>query len=632
MKPNALSSGSFQLGTNPLSRCTPGFACVSLADMIDGDSLILGIDLGTTNSLVGVVDSGLPILLADEQGSRSTPSAVYFPESGCPPAIGAAALRQRAIDPRRTVMSVKRLIGRRPGEGEWKPPYRLAELGSSPIEVSAQILSHLRRIAERAMETEIKRAVITVPAYFNDAQRAATKRAGELAGLTVERILAEPTAAALAYGLDRIDERKKVAVFDLGGGTFDLSILEMRDGVFQVLSTAGDTELGGDDLDRLLAEWVWTQFDAGGRSSFHEVSAISRARLLEAAEEAKKRLSSAESHTIELPFFDGQRSLNQVISRSDLEKIARPWAEKTRAFCLRALADAKLTAADLDEVILVGGSTRTPVVRQVVADIFGREPNTSQNPDEAVGLGAVIQAGMISGSLRQVLLLDVTPLSLGIETFGGLMNVIIPRNTTLPCKAGEMFTNAVAGQDSMLIRVLQGERELAKDNWELGQVAVPFTSGAKGSARVGVQFSIDANGILQVLARDTATQTDTILEIQGTAVDVDDERVEKMISESVDYAFDDMNERIWTEARLKAEELLPAVDAGLSQAGDALAAPDREKIVAAAQNLRAVLAGEDHSARLLKEATQTLDDATQSLAVILVEQAMEASLARRGLV
>ena len=239
--------------------------------MIDGDSLILGIDLGTTNSLVGVVDSGLPILLADEHGSRSTPSSVYFPESGSPPAIGAAALRQRAIDPRRTVMSVKRLIGRRPGEGEWTPPYRLAELGSSPIEVSAQILSHLRRIAERAMETEIKRAVITVPAYFNDAQRAATKRAGELAGLTVERILAEPTAAALAYGLDRIDERKKVAVFDLGGGTFDLSILEMRDGVFQVLSTAGDTELGGDDLDRLLAEWVWTQFDAGGRSSFCQI-------------------------------------------------------------------------------------------------------------------------------------------------------------------------------------------------------------------------------------------------------------------------------------------------------------------------------------------------------------------------
>ncbi len=599
--------------------------------MTDGDSLILGIDLGTTNSLVGVVDSGLPILLADAEGARITPSAVHFPASGGGPVVGAGALRLRALDPARTVTSVKRLIGRRSGEGDWVPPYRLAELGTSAVDVSARILAHLRAVAERAMETQITRAVITVPAYFNDAQRAATKQAGEQAGLKVERILSEPTAAALAYGLQRIDERKKVAVFDLGGGTFDLSILEMRDGVFQVLATAGDTELGGDDLDRLLAEWIWGQFDVGGRGGFHELSAVARARLLEAAEEAKKRLSSDECHTVELPFFEAQRSLRLGVTRADLERIARPWVEKTRTHCLRALADARLAVDDLDEVILVGGSTRIPLVRRVVAEIFGREPNSSQNPDEAVGLGAVIQAGILSGSLRQVLLLDVTPLSLGIETFGGLMNIIIPRNTTLPCKAGEMFTNAVAGQDSMLIRVLQGERELAKDNWELGKVAVPFSPGGKGSARVGVQFSIDANGILQVLARDTVTQVDTVLEIQGTAVDVADERVEQMISESVDYAFDDMNERIWTEAKLKAEELLPAVEAALAQAGDAIGAEDRAQIVGAADRVREVLAGTEHSSRLLKEATQVLDDATQSLAVILVEQAMEASLARRGL-
>jgi molecular chaperone DnaK len=283
-------------------------------------------------------------------------------------------------------------------------------------------------------------------------------------------------------------------------------------------------------------------------------------------------------------------------------------------------------------VVLVGGSTRIPLVRQYVTQLFGREPNTSQNPDEAVALGAVIQAGILSGSLRNVLLLDVTPLSLGIETFGGLMNVIIPRNSTIPCKAGEMFTNAVANQQDMLIRVLQGERELAKDNWELGRVVVPFPPGAKGSARVGVQFSIDANGILQVLARDTATGLDTVLEIQNTAVDVDDERVEQMITESVEHAFEDMNERVWTEAKLKAEELLPAVQAALEQFGDAVTAEERAVIEQAAAGVKALLEAPVHDAASLKKANAALDDATQELAVRLVEKAMEESLARRGLV
>lgn len=577
---------------------------------------ILGIDLGTTNSLVGVVDSGFPILLADEHGSRSTPSAVVMAEDGSI-TVGAAALRQRALKPTRTVTSVKRLIGRRPGEGGWQPPYSLNELNTSSVEVSAEILKHLKGVAERALEQSVSQAVVTVPAYFNDAQRAATKRAGELAGLEVVRILSEPTAAALAYGLDKLDERQKVAVYDLGGGTFDISVLEMREGTFQVLATAGDTQLGGDDLDRLLAEFIAEKLGI----------AANDVRLIEAAEAAKKRLSAEESTRIELPFVG-----SVDVSRADLDKLARPWVERTRPHCLRALSDAGIKPEELDQVILVGGSTRMPLVRSYVREVFGQEPNTSQNPDEAIALGATIQAGILSGSLRQVLLLDVTPLSLGIETFGGLMNIIIPRNTTIPAKAGEMFTNAVPNQDSMLIRILQGERELAKDNWELGRIEVPFPAGPKGSARVGVQFSLDADGILNVLARDTATHTDTTLEIKGTAIDVEDERVEQMIAESVEFAFEDMNERVWTEAKMKAEELLPAVDAALAQLEGAISAEESAAVLRHAAEVRSLLAAPEHDARALKTATQLLDDATQSLAVMLIDRAVEESLARRGLV
>lgn len=592
-------------------------------------SPILGIDLGTTNSLVGVVDSGFPILLADEEGERLTPSAVYYEPAGAA-VVGRAALRKRALNPARAVTSVKRLLGRRPGEGDWQPPYDLRAIGVSPVEVSAEILRKLRQVAERALEQPVSRAVITVPAFFNDAQRAATKKAGELAGLSVERIVSEPTAAALAYGLDKLGERKKIAVYDLGGGTFDISILEMRDGVFQVLATAGDTQLGGDDADRLLAQWLWERGAPKDAPVYEALPIATQVRLIEAAETAKRKLSAEESASVELPFVWEQHSLRVELARAELEQRLRPWAARTRVHCLRALSDARLEAAGLDEVILVGGSTRMPLVRRLAAEIFGREPNVSQNPDEAVAMGAVIQAGIIAGALRNVLLLDVTPLSLGIETFGGLMNIIIPRNTTIPCKAGELFTNAVANQQDMLVRVLQGERELANDNWELGRVTVPFPPGPKGSARVGVQFAIDSNGILQVLARDTATSRDVILEIKNTAIDVDDERVEKMIAESVEHAFADMNERVWTEARLKAEELLPAVDQALAVIGDELPEIELALVREKAAGVKSLLEGAAHDARALKAACQQLDEATQSLAVLLVEKATAESLARRG--
>ncbi len=589
--------------------------------------LIIGIDLGTTNSAVGVVESGFPILLADEEGKRITPSVVWIGEAGGVE-IGRNALRRRALEPGRVVTSIKRLMGRRFGE---EPDFcvpmlptvdgRVSVLGRTPEEISAEILKELKRIAEWRLDTVIGKAVITVPAYFNDAQRAATKHAGELAGLEVLRILNEPTAAALAYGLDKLAEKSRVAVYDFGGGTFDLSILEMQDGVFQVLATHGDTRLGGDDLDVALASMVAAKADV----DLAAMSDSARVRLIEEAERVKRLLSSDGNAMFRAPFYDGSRSLEMGIEREEFEALLRPWIERTLRHCRQAMADAALTPADLNAIVLVGGSTRIPAVRKAVAELFGREPDLTQHPDEAIALGAAIQAGVMNGSLRQMVLLDVTPLSLGIETFGGLMNVLIPRNTTIPCKAGEMFTNAAAGQQSMRIRVLQGEREMARDNWELGNFEVGFEPLAKGQARVGVQFRIDENGILEVLARDVSTGIDKVVKIKDSAVDVDDAAVEAMVSESVEHAFDDMAERIFTEARLKAEELLPAVELVLSRG----LASDKERveIEAASDAVRTALSS--GSANPLKAAVQRLDHATEALAARLVERAMEEALDRR---
>ncbi len=587
--------------------------------------LILGIDLGTTNSAVGAVESGFPILLADAEGRRITPSAVWFGEDGSVE-VGRKALRRRTVEPGKVVTSVKRLMGRRFGEeAEFCVPMERAGdggvkvLGRTPEQVSAEILRELKQIAETRLERTASKAVITVPAYFNDAQRAATKRAGELAGLEVVRILSEPTAAALAYGLDKLGDRSRVAVYDLGGGTFDLSVLEMQDGVFQVLATRGDTRLGGDDLDLSLARHCAADFDS--------LDAAAKVRLIEEAERVKCALSERETESFRAPFYDGSRSLETVVSRADLEALAKPFIARSLTCCRQALSDAGITAGELDAVVLVGGSTRIPAVRRAVAELFGREPDLSQHPDEAVALGATIQAGVLGGTLRKMVLLDVTPLSLGVETFGGLMNVIIPRNTTIPCKAGEMFTNAATGQASMRVRVLQGEREMARDNWELGNFEVPFEPMPKGQARVGVQFRIDENGILEVLARDVATGRDTVVEIRNAAVDVDDEAVEKMVGESVEYAFDDMAERIFTEARLKAEELLPAVEQALADAGDLVSESERKEIEEAADAVKKALV--DGLPNPLKAAVQRLDKATEAFAAALVERAMEEALMRR---
>jgi molecular chaperone DnaK len=590
---------------------------------------IVGIDLGTTNSLIGVMDSGFPILIADANGARLTPSVVHFPIEG-EPFAGQAAARMRALKPAQTIYSIKRFIGLRGDEQSENDaeisyalerrrgqPVRVVANGRrySPEEVSMRILQKLRADAELALGRPVSRAVITVPAYFNDAQRGATKSAGELAGLTVERIVNEPTAAALAYGLDKLKSRAKIAVFDLGGGTFDISILELNNGVFEVLATNGNTRLGGDDIDNAIV----AHLRANGFTT-DKPEAV--ARLREAVIEAKHRLSSIESTSLDIPFLDGAMNFSDVFSRSELERLSRPIVEGTRVHCLRSLADAKITPAELDEVILVGGVTRMPLVRKIVGEVFGREPNTSQNPDEAVAIGATIQAGILSGAVRDVVLLDVTPLSLGIETFGGLMNMIIPRNSTIPIKAGEMFTTAVNGQRSMSIKVLQGEREMARDNWPLGQFEIEFDPAPKGVARVGVQFEIDANGILHVLARDTRTGVEKTVEI-NSAVDVSDEAVEAMISESLDHAFDDMSERVWTEAKLKAEEMLGAVEAAFKTVGDSIEPIEKETILRATAALREALGTND--TRRLQAANAALDDATQGLAAAIVEKAMQAA-------
>ncbi len=612
---------------------------------------IIGIDLGTTNSLVAIVESGIPLVLADGQGRRLTPSVVRVSAAG-EPVVGWEAKRGRVAHPETTVTSIKRFMGRRGDEVDSivaAAAYAIRDEGSEPVavplhgrdwspeELSAEILKALRTIAAEGMIDRPEAAVITVPAYFNDAQRNATRNAGELAGLRVERIINEPTAAALAYGLGSLKEQSKVAVYDFGGGTFDLSILELNEGVFQVLATCGNTRLGGDDIDRVLIEHLAEQIGQAGGPSAATDPAI-WARLAEAAEEAKARLSTENEVAIALPFLAPEFSFEYTLTREQLERLAKPVVARSREYCLKALADAGLASGDLDQVILVGGQTRMPLVREFASGVFGcggggPELNTSQNPDEAIALGAAIQAGILSGDFSGMLLLDVTPLSLGIETFGGLMNVIIPRNTTIPVKRGEAFTTVADYQKEVLIHVLQGEREKAADNWSLGRFTLEFEPQPKGVAKVGVQFEIDADGILHVLARDIKTGNEKLVEMTS-AVEVDDAEVQQMIEESVEHAFDDIEERRWIEAKLRAEQTAAATRKGLESLGGELADDQRGEIESALAAVESLLAkrGRDEAvtAAELKEANGNLDDATQPLAELMMDRVMAEMLEKRG--